>query len=50
MGLREVALPETTLERRLGLTYRKEGSISPVMQRISGLLREEAASVLDGRA
>ena len=47
--LREVELPETTMKRRLGLTYRKAGYISPVMQRISALVREKGASLLDGQ-
>lgn len=44
--LREVALPETTMRRRLGLAYRKGGYISPVMQRISALLRTKGAALL----
>ena len=45
--LREVELPETTMRRRLGLTYRRAGYISPVMQRISAFLRTRGATLLD---
>ncbi|QOL50059.1 LysR family transcriptional regulator [Massilia litorea] len=45
--LREVELPETTMRRRLGLTYRRTGYISPVMQRISAFLRTRGATLLD---
>jgi DNA-binding transcriptional LysR family regulator len=46
--LREVELAETTMHRRLGLTYRKAGYISPVMQRISTILRERGPALLGG--
>jgi DNA-binding transcriptional LysR family regulator len=39
VNLREVELPETTMTRRLGLTYRKTGYVSPVMQRTVNILR-----------
>jgi DNA-binding transcriptional LysR family regulator len=45
-NLREVVLPETTLKRRLGLTYRKTGYISPVMQRILAVLRARGTVML----
>lgn len=38
-NVREVALPETTMRRRLGVTFRRTGYISPVMQRLSAILR-----------
>jgi DNA-binding transcriptional LysR family regulator len=44
--LREVELPETTMRRRLGLTYRRTGYISPVMQRMSAVLRTRGAILL----
>jgi len=37
--LREVPLKETTLRRHLGVTYRKEGYLSPAAQRLVTLLR-----------
>jgi DNA-binding transcriptional LysR family regulator len=46
-NLREVELPETTMRRRLGLTYRRTGYISPVMQRMSAVLRTRGATLLD---
>jgi DNA-binding transcriptional LysR family regulator len=46
-NLREVELPETTMRRRLGLTYRRTGYISPVMQRMSAVLRTRGAILLD---
>lgn len=39
--LREVPLKETTLRRRLGVTYRKEGYLSPAARRLVTLLRSE---------
>ena len=38
-ALREVPLKETTLRRKLGVTYRKEGYLSPAAQRLVTLLR-----------
>lgn len=38
--LRVVELPETTMRRRMGLTCRKTGYMSPVMQRIAAILRD----------
>ncbi|MES2261802.1 MAG: LysR family transcriptional regulator [Pseudomonadota bacterium] len=46
--LREVELSETTLKRRMGLSYRKTGYISPVMQRISAILRAKGPAILGG--
>lgn len=40
-NLREVALPETTMRRRLGLTYRTGGYMSPVVQRTVAILRSQ---------
>lgn len=37
--LREVPLKEATLRRRLGVTYRREGYLSPAAQRLVTLLR-----------
>nr|WP_316641716.1 LysR family transcriptional regulator [uncultured Roseateles sp.] len=39
-GLREVALADTTLTRRLGVSQRREGYLSPAAQRLLALLRE----------
>jgi DNA-binding transcriptional LysR family regulator len=47
-SLREVELPETTMRRRMGLTYRKTGYISPLMQRISAILRAKGTVLLGG--
>jgi DNA-binding transcriptional LysR family regulator len=38
-ALREVPLKETTLRRKLGVTYRKEGYLSPAAHRLVTLLR-----------
>lgn len=38
-ALREVPLKETTLRRKLGVTYRREGYLSPAAQRLVTLLR-----------
>jgi DNA-binding transcriptional LysR family regulator len=46
--LREVELAETTMRRRMGLTYRKTGYISPLMQRISAILRAKGPLLLGG--
>jgi DNA-binding transcriptional LysR family regulator len=43
-NLREVELPETTMRRRLGLTYRKTGYMSPIMQRTVKILRSHNAN------
>lgn len=39
--LREVPLKEATLHRRLGVTYRREGYLSPAAQRLVTLLRTQ---------
>jgi DNA-binding transcriptional LysR family regulator len=44
-GLREVPLKETTLRRKLGVTYRKEGYLSPAAQRLVALLRSRGESL-----
>lgn len=38
-GLREVALKETTLTRKLGVSHRKQGYLSPAAQQLLALLR-----------
>lgn len=38
--LREVCLAETTWRRKMGITYRKNAYLSPVVQRLMTLLRE----------
>lgn len=38
--LREVPLKEATLKRRLGVTYRREGYLSPAAHRLMALLQE----------
>ena len=40
-ALREVPLKETTFERYLGVTYRREGYLSPAAQRLLRLLRSQ---------
>jgi DNA-binding transcriptional LysR family regulator len=37
--VREVVLPEAQMKRRLGLTYRKNGYLSPAAARIVDILR-----------
>ena len=37
-GLREVALKETTLTRKLGVSHRKEGYLSPAAKQLLALL------------
>lgn len=44
-SLREVPLKDTTLRRHLGVTYRKEGYLSPAAQRLLGLLRSQGPQV-----
>ena len=43
--VREVELPETTMRRRLGVTFRRTGHISPVMQRLAAILRARGQGV-----
>lgn len=45
-NLREVELPETTMRRRLGLTYRRAGYLSPVVQRTAAIVRSQAPALL----
>lgn len=40
-NLREVESPEMTMKRRLGLTWRRVGYMSPVIRRISAILRDK---------
>ena len=53
-ALREVPLKETTLRRHLGVTYRREGYLSPAAQRLVTLLRSRGkrlfTSALGGEA
>jgi DNA-binding transcriptional LysR family regulator len=44
--VREVAVPETQMKRRLGLTYRKNGYLSPVARRIADILRAHGKDLL----
>ncbi|MFS2139370.1 LysR family transcriptional regulator [Duganella sp. Dugasp56] len=43
--LREVELPETTMRRPLGLTYRSGGYMSPVVQRTVAILRSQNSAL-----
>jgi DNA-binding transcriptional LysR family regulator len=47
-NLREVKLAETTMRRRLGLTYRKTAYLSPVVQRTATILRTADPAWLSG--
>jgi len=47
-SLREVPLKDTTLKRYLGVTYRKEGYLSPAAQRLLSLLRTNGAQMFAG--
>ena len=44
-GLREVALKETTLVRKLGVSQRKEGYLSPAAQQLLALLRARGPEI-----
>lgn len=44
-GLREVALKETTLVRKLGVSHRKEGYLSPAAQQLLALLRARGPEI-----
>lgn len=44
--VREVVLPEAQMKRRLGLTYRKNGYLSPVAARVTDILRERGKELL----
>ncbi|MGZ5202884.1 MAG: LysR family transcriptional regulator, partial [Telluria sp.] len=44
--VREVVLAETQMKRRLGLTYRKNGYLSPAAQRIAAILRARGKELL----
>jgi len=48
LGLREVALPETTMPRRLGMISRKRAYLSPAILRVAALLRVRGAELLMG--
>ncbi|MES2529567.1 MAG: LysR family transcriptional regulator [Pseudomonadota bacterium] len=48
-GLREVPLKETTLRRRLGVTYRRQGYLSPAAQRLVTLLRARGGELFGQR-
>jgi len=45
--LREVALKETTMLRRMGLTYRRDMYLSPAAQRLIGILRRQTGTPID---
>lgn len=45
-NVREVDVPETQLQRRLGLTYRRNGYLSPVATRVADILRERGKDLL----
>jgi DNA-binding transcriptional LysR family regulator len=44
--VREVVVPETRMKRRLGLTYRKNGYLSPVATRVADILRVRGKELL----
>jgi DNA-binding transcriptional LysR family regulator len=44
--VREVVVPETQMKRRLGLTYRKNGYLSPAAERIAAILRASGKELL----
>lgn len=44
-GLREVALKETTLSRKLGVSHRKQGYLSPAAQQLLALLRARGPAI-----
>ena len=44
--VREVVVPETRMKRRLGLTYRKNGYLSPVAVLVSDILRVRGKELL----
>ena len=44
--VREVLVPETRMRRRLGLTYRKNGYLSPVAVRVADILRAKGKELL----
>jgi DNA-binding transcriptional LysR family regulator len=44
--VREVELAETQMKRRLGLTYRKNGYLSPAAERIAAILRARGKELL----
>jgi DNA-binding transcriptional LysR family regulator len=44
--VREVVLAETQMQRRLGLTYRKNGYLSPVATRVADILRAHGKDLL----
>jgi DNA-binding transcriptional LysR family regulator len=44
--VREVVLPEAQMNRRLGLTYRRNGYLSPVAARIADILRAQGKRLL----
>ncbi|WP_349605639.1 MULTISPECIES: LysR family transcriptional regulator [Cupriavidus] len=45
--LREVPLKEATLKRRLGVTYRREGYLSPAAHRLMALLQERGGRLFN---
>jgi DNA-binding transcriptional LysR family regulator len=47
-ALREVPLKELQLHRKLGVTYRRSGYLSPAARRLLNLLRERGRSLFVG--
>jgi hypothetical protein len=44
--VREVELAETQMQRRLGLTYRRNGYLSPAAARVAEILRAHGKDLL----
>ena len=47
-GLKEIRLPETTMRRQMGLTYRHDVYLSPAAQRLIKLIRERHQGMRPG--
>lgn len=47
-ALKELRLPATTLRRSLGVTYRREGYLSPAAQRVLAILRTRGKKLFEG--
>jgi hypothetical protein len=45
LGLKEVVLKDTTLVRKLGVSQRRQGYLSPVAQRLLTLLRTHGPEI-----
>ena len=48
-GLREVCVPETTMERRFDLVHRKGGYLPPVAKRLVRIIKDEGAALFTGQ-